>query len=254
MADESRLTQILVNLLVNAAQSFEASDLARNRVTVRTRSLADGRVAVDVADNGPGIPPSLRKRIFDPFFTTKPVGQGTGLGLSVSRNLAAALGAELLVDSEEGRGTTFTVVLPPCAPAAEPLSPPAVTGPRGRILVVDDDVVVLSSIRRLLAREHEVVTFADPREAAAALARGDDFDLVVCDMMMPHITGQQLYEQAVARDNRLAERFVFVTGGATDPFVASFLAEVPNERLEKPFASDSLLRLARRFVRSRSKT
>lgn len=254
MADESRLTQILVNLLVNAAQSFESSDLSRNRVTVRTRTLADGRVAVDVADNGPGIPPSLRKRIFDPFFTTKPVGQGTGLGLSVSRNLAAALGAELLVDSEEGRGSTFTVVLPACVPVDEPKAPPVVSGPRGRILVVDDDVVVLSSIRRLLAREHEVVTFADPREAAAALSRGDDFDLVLCDMMMPHVTGQQLYEKAVALDPRLAERFVFVTGGATDPFVASFLAEVPNERLEKPFASDSLLRIARRFARSRSKT
>jgi PAS domain S-box-containing protein len=251
LADESRLTQVLVNLLVNAAQAFDSSGFAENRISVRSHTGDDGRVVIEVSDNGPGIPASLQKRIFDPFFTTKPVGQGTGLGLSVSRNIAATLGADLRVESEEGRGATFSIVLPPYKPISEPPEAPPAKGPRARILIVDDDVVVVNAMRRLLSREHDVVAFTDPRDALASLERGDLYDLVFCDLMMPYVTGQELYLSASALEPSLAGRFVFVTGGATDPAAASFLAEVSNERLDKPFATQSLLRIARRFAGSR---
>lgn len=248
LADESRLTQVLVNLLVNAAQALDSSRFAENRISVRSRTADDGRVVIEVSDNGPGIPASLQRRIFDPFFTTKPVGQGTGLGLSVSRNIAATLGAELRVESEEGRGATFSIALPPFQSTSEPPGESPSKGPRARILIVDDDVVVVNAMRRLLSREHDVVAFVDPRDALASLERGDPYDLVFCDLMMPYVTGQELFLRASAIDPSMAERFVFVTGGATDPSVSSFLAEVSNERLDKPFATPSLLRIARRFA------
>lgn len=251
LADESRLTQVLVNLLVNAAQAFDSSGFAENRISVRSRTADDGRVVIEVSDNGPGIPASLQRRIFDPFFTTKPVGQGTGLGLSVSRNIAATLGADLRVESEEGRGASFSIVLPPYKPISEPPEAPPAKGPRARILIVDDDVVVVNAMRRLLSREHDVVAYTDPRDALASLERGDLYDLVFCDLMMPYVTGQELYLSASALEPSLAGRFVFVTGGATDPAAASFLAEVSKERLDKPFATQSLLRIARRFAGSR---
>jgi CheY-like chemotaxis protein/anti-sigma regulatory factor (Ser/Thr protein kinase) len=248
MGDESRLTQVLVNLLVNAAQAFESNDLYANLIYVRSRYASDGRVVVEVEDTGPGIPLSLQKRVFDPFFTTKPVGQGTGLGLSVSRNIAAALGAELRLVSAEGGGTTFSLVLPPVSSVAVSQPTPRPMAPRARILLIDDEVTVLNSIRRILAREHEVVSHIDPREALAQLQGGAQFDLVLCDLMMPFITGQELYERVAKTDPEQASRFVFVTGGATDPLIAAFLASVPNERLDKPFVSAALSSIARRFA------
>ena len=102
-----RLSQVLVNLLVNAAQAFTTPNIELNRITISSEVAPGNRVAISVADNGPGIPTELLSRIFDPFFTTKPVGQGTGLGLSISQSIVTSLGGELTVDSAVGRGTVF---------------------------------------------------------------------------------------------------------------------------------------------------
>ena len=253
LADESGLTQVIVNLVVNAAQAFREADPARNRIALAASAEPAGRVTLTVSDNGPGIPESLQRRIFDPFFTTKPVGQGTGLGLSVSRTIVDALGGELSVASREGMGATFSVVLP-VAPevAQEPGPAPAASGARARILVVDDDVAVLNTVRRILAREHEVVVLSDPREALRMLEGGAVFDLVLCDPIMPYLGGEELHARVAARSPALAERFVFISGGVTSPSVQAFLARVPNERMEKPFVVQNLLGLARRSVRPSS--
>lgn len=112
LADESRLSQVLVNLIINAAQAFVNADVERNIITIRSGLATDGRIEISVTDNGPGIPTALHRRIFDPFFTTKAVGQGTGLGLSSSLGIITNLGGELTVESREGRGSTFRVLLP----------------------------------------------------------------------------------------------------------------------------------------------
>lgn len=250
-ADESRLTQVLVNLVVNAAQAFEVPNPSTNRIDISGTTRADGRVAITVRDNGPGIPAELRERIFDPFFTTKPVGTGTGLGLSVSRTIVGMLGGELTVESVEGQGATFEVVLPVATPGptdggeSAQTAAPAV---RGRVLLVDDDVAVLNAVRRLLSREHEVVACSDPREALGLLERGERFDLVVCDLMMPYLSGEELYAAVARVRPAMAERFVFVTGGANHPSVSAFLARIPNERMEKPFVPQNLLGIARRLA------
>lgn len=251
--DEARVTQVLVNLLVNAAQAFETPDPERNCVRLRLRMVGD-RVQVEVADNGPGMSPEVQARMFDPFFTTKPVGVGTGLGLSICHSIATSMGAELTYETEPGKGTTFRVTFAAATAAADPvpISATPASGPRrGRIAVVDDDTGVVRSIERLLRAEHDVVSYSDPRQAMAALLDPDiDFDLIFCDLMMPHVTGAELYRAVIRALPARAERFVFMSGGTVHSDVETLLGDVPNERLEKPFNVQNLRGMARRYVAS----
>jgi signal transduction histidine kinase len=121
---ESRLSQVLLNLVLNGAQAIEGSDRAKNSVTVATSTTADGWAAIAVTDTGKGIAPEHRARLFTPFFTTKPAGEGTGLGLSISSQLVRDAGGRIEVDSVVGR-TTFTVLLPPASQPREPSAGPS---------------------------------------------------------------------------------------------------------------------------------
>ncbi|NOU28058.1 MAG: response regulator [Polyangiaceae bacterium] len=242
MADESRLAQILVSLLVNAAQAFEGEDATKNRVVVACESCGDGRVCISVSDNGPGIPPELHRRIFDPFFTTKPIGQATGLGLSISRSIVTSLGGVLDVDSSLGGGTTFRIQLP-AAEATTAKAPTRATvapGAAGRILVIDDEPAVLAAIGRILGKDHDVVMLSDSREALRQIEAGEHFDVVFCDLMMPHLSGDALYERVATVAPAIAARFVFITGGACETRLQRFLSQAPNPCLDKPFSIDTL--------------
>lgn len=253
MADESRLTQVIVNLLMNAAQAFTAHDPTRNRISVRLEKMPERRVAIVIEDNGPGISPEILPRIFDPFFSTKPVGQGTGLGLSISHSIVTALGGEITCNTRLGEGTTFRVTLPVAGDASMmSLKPGAADLARAKILIVDDDIGVLKSTARLLAADHDVVALSDPREAFAQMSSGASFDIVLCDLMMPHINGAALYQAIAAHDAALADRFVFITGGSTGDEMTKFLADCPNERLEKPLDIKNLRAIVRRFADLRS--
>jgi two-component system NtrC family sensor kinase len=126
LGDAGQLTQVLVNLLVNAAQAFPplssaALPVAENRIDVRLHEDLRG-VVIEVADNGPGIPATMQKRLFEPFFTTKPSGEGTGLGLFISRSIVEAHGGSISLCSEPGQGTTFCLVLP-IAPDVNAVTP-----------------------------------------------------------------------------------------------------------------------------------
>jgi CheY-like chemotaxis protein len=206
-------------------------------------------VAISVSDNGPGIAPEIRSRIFDPFFTTKPVGQGTGLGLAICRSIVTDLGGELTCAAAPEGGSTFTVSIPIApSPTAEG-SPAAVSAaPRGKVLVVDDEPLVRRSLEWTLADQHDVVSVGDSREAARLFEDGARYDLVICDLMMPHLNGAALYRLVRELDAAQAERFIFITGGALRRDLDAFLAGVPNKRLEKPFQSSELRAVARRFV------
>lgn len=150
LADEARLSQVFVNLLVNAAQAFPDADPDKNQIVVRAGMMLDGRVWIEVEDNGPGIEPKVLSRIYDPFFTTKVAGQGTGLGLAISRDIiVSSLGGELTCRTEVGQGTTFRVVLPPAPVEAKHERVPASGLPvraRGRMLAIDDEEAVLRVI------------------------------------------------------------------------------------------------------------
>jgi signal transduction histidine kinase/CheY-like chemotaxis protein len=255
LADESRLTQVLVNLLVNAAQAFRAESAGTNHVAVTSAREEDGRISITVSDNGPGMTPLVLQRIFDPFFTTKRVGEGTGLGLSISRSIVSALDGEIVAESVVGEGTTIQVRLPAGTHrlGAEAATERAEPTPRGRVLAIDDEPAILSALRRIVGRDHDVVAEADPRDALARLERGETFDVVFCDVAMPHLGGDALYRRARELDPELADRFVFVTGGALEHGARSFLAEVPNEQVEKPFSAQNMRGIVRRFVDARAR-
>jgi PAS domain S-box-containing protein len=239
-ASEVRLGQVFVNLLVNAAHAIGEGDPARHEVHVSTSTDGAGRAVVAIRDTGSGMAPEVIRRVFEPFFTTKSVGQGSGLGLSICHGIVTSFGGEITVESKVGVGSTFRVFLP--AIRTRKTSPPAPvvvtsSGPRGRILVIDDEPHVVQVIRRTLEDEHEIVTLVKAREALTVLRAPPGFDLVLCDLMMPGVTGMDLYELVRKGDPALAERFIFLTGGAFTPRAMEFLESISNVCLLKPFSA-----------------
>jgi two-component system cell cycle sensor histidine kinase/response regulator CckA len=251
-ANEARLGQVFLNLVVNAAQALQEGHAERNEIRVTTRLEGD-RVIVEVADTGAGIPPEILGRIFDAFFTTKAVGVGTGLGLAICHRIVTDMGGELTVETEIGIGTTFRVALPVArkdvAEVAVPDEPIAVAARRGRILVVDDEPLVIRTVKRILSKEHDLVVTEAATEALALCASGEKFDLILCDLMMPEMTGMDLHRELSLVAPEQADRMIFVTGGAFTEKARRFLSETPKEHLEKPFASANLRAIVQRYLR-----
>ncbi|MBI2388160.1 MAG: response regulator [Deltaproteobacteria bacterium] len=236
--DEGRLGQVFLNLIINAAQAIPEGRADENEIRIVTRPTGDGRVVIEVRDTGAGIPEADLTRIFDPFFTTKPIGVGTGLGLAICHRIVAAAGGRIDVDSRVGGGTTFRVHLPVAsegfvsAPASRPRAAPL---RRGKVLVVDDEPALCTAIRRMLASDHDVVVTASGREALQRVSGGERFDAILCDLMMPEVTGMDLHAELSLVAPGQAERMIFMTGGTFTSRARDFLDEVPNPRVEKPF-------------------
>ena len=250
-ANESRLAQAFLNLVVNAAQAIPEGHADENEIRIGTR-LAEGRVRVEVSDTGAGIPPENLGRIFDPFFTTKPVGLGTGLGLSICHGIVSSLGGEIRAESAAGKGSIFTVFLPATSARIPPPAPEApggaAAGRRGRVLVVDDEPPLANSLRRTLCRDHDVVAVSSGRAALDLVARGERFDVILCDLMMPEITGMDLSERLAREAPDLARAMVFMTGGAFTPRAREFLDDPARRCIEKPFDLDTVRALVREIV------
>ena len=237
-ANEGRLGQVFLNLLVNAAHAIPEGAADQHEIRLSTSVDAEGRIVAEVRDSGRGIPEAIRARILEPFFTTKPVGEGTGLGLSICHSLITQLGGELSFDSVVGRGTTFRVVLLPADRREReeaPVAPVESSGRRGRILVVDDEPRVLAALERHLGKAHELILFNHAEAALVWLERGLPWDLILCDVMMPELTGVDFHETLSRRMPERAGHVIFLTGGAFTPRAREFLDRVDNPRLDKPF-------------------
>ncbi len=242
-ANEGRLAQVFLNLLVNAAHAMPEDRLEEGEIRVRSRAEPGGWVVVEVEDTGTGIAPEHLGRIFDPFFTTKPVGVGTGLGLSISHGIISGLGGTIDVRSQLGKGTCVRVALPGCAEPerrAERRAPLHRYIGRARILVVDDEPDVGEALELALEPEHDVLSLQEGRGALARIEAGDRFDLIFCDVMMPGMSGMDLFGEICRLDPEQAERMVFITAGAFTPWSREFLGKVANPCLEKPFRLESL--------------
>jgi two-component system cell cycle sensor histidine kinase/response regulator CckA len=253
-ASEGPLVQLFTNLLVNAAQAIVEGHADTERIRVVTYADDAGRAVVEVHDTGSGIAKENLRRLFDPFFTTKPIGAGMGLGLSISHAVVVGLGGEITVESEPGRGAMFRVTLPAAVAkrdVARADDPPAaaVSQRRGRILVVDDDASVGKSVARVLRGAHDCVVETDARAALARLTAGETFDLIFCDLMMPNMTGMDLYDAVVALSPDIARRFVFLSGGAFSPRATQFIESVANLTTGKPFSTERLRAIAKDYVR-----
>jgi PAS domain S-box-containing protein len=239
------LGQVFLNLLVNAAQAIPEGDAASHLIRVDAGTDELGRARIEIGDTGSGIAPELLERIFDPFFTTKPHGGGTGLGLAIAHRIVVDAGGEIFVESTVGRGSTFRVVFPPSRAAgdAAPASPviiSAAPAPRRRLLVVDDDALVVRALVRSLSQAYDVEGVGSAADALARLDVGPRFDTVLCDLMMPQMTGMELHARVAARDPALAARMVFITGGAFSAAATDFLARTRNTCIEKPFETARL--------------
>lgn len=243
-ASEGRLGQVFLNLLINAAQAIPEGQAEQNEIRVAAHRR-NGDVIVKIADTGVGIPPEHRARLFKPFFTTKPPGSGTGLGLSICYGIIKGMGGDIGVESQPGKGTCFSVRFPVGALAVASAPPPLVlpsttVGRRCRVLVIDDEEEILRVYQRCLEGEHDVAIAASGEEALGRLRGETQFDVILCDLMMPSMDGIAFHGELQKLTPALASRIVFITGGAFTQRARDFLAAVPNHRLEKPFGPDEL--------------
>lgn len=247
--DEGRLGQVFVNLLVNAAHAL--AEGATGTIEIAIRPGEDRTVVVEVRDTGSGIAPELLDKIFEPFFTTKPLGIGTGLGLSICRRIVGDFGGELRLESEVGKGTRCIVVLPAADEVAAGASTPAprssTVARRGLVWLVDDDEALGRAVKRIVQLDHDVEVVT-PREAISRAREGARYDVLLSDLMMPEIDGVSLHAELAAIAPALADRIVFMTGGAFTARARDFLARVPNRRLDKPIDMAKLRAILRKIV------
>ncbi len=252
LADQARLGQVFLNLLANAAQAMETGKADTNELRVRTRVDDDGDVVVEIEDTGPGIPPAVAERVFEPYYTTKPIGKGTGLGLAISHGIVSNLGGRMELDSQLGHGTTVRVILPSAEVGKATVQPQA-TVPEGtklRVLVVDDEPLILRAIPRMLPREVEVETTASGREALDRIRAGEHFDVILSDLIMPVMSGMELHQALTEKAPDIARRMVFMTGGAFTEDAREFLAGDEVQWLEKPIDPVRLMVMLREQARA----
>lgn len=251
-ADADLLHQVLVNLIVNARQALEEKGGEDRMITVRAGlDAAANTIVVEISDNGPGIPATIRSRIFDPFFTTKPQDHGTGIGLAVSRGLVEAHGGTLeLAPRQPDRGATFVMRLPVTegegGTAAERLDTPDIVVPEERlaeILIVDDEPELAELIADIVSGiGYRTVTAASGHAAQRVLARADrNVAAILCDIRMPDGDGPAFYDWLAANRPELARRIAFVTGDTLGPSAGRFLARSGCPVIEKPFTPDDIV-------------
>jgi PAS domain S-box-containing protein len=245
-ASPERLGQLFLNLILNASQALPPGAAEVNEVRVVVRLGGEGVAVVEISDTGVGIPPELKERIFDPFFTTKPMGVGTGLGLSICQGIVASLHGEITVESTPGKGTTFRVSLPTEAgvglmvkksseppPLSAPRSSPA-PGARPRLLIIDDERALGAALRDALQDRYAVTVTSSGQEALDLVLEGKNYEVILCDLLMPGLTGMDVHARLREARPRLASRMIFMTGAPLMPAVAAFLERVSNPRLHKP--------------------
>jgi GAF domain-containing protein/signal transduction histidine kinase len=252
--DVHQLQQVFLNLLLNAEHAILAGGRG-DTIRVRARERKEtGRswVVIEFEDNGSGIPPEVMPRILEPFFTTKKVGEGTGLGLSVSYGIVQQHGGRLTAESVPGR-TVFTIELPAAAqaePSRQTASPiqAGVFGFGRRALVVDDEPGMVDLVRALLKDAGWQVEVASTGRSALERVRATRFDVVLSDIRMPDGSGEDFYRAVVREQPALAKRFVFMTGDTANPSAWQFLEAEQVPALEKPFSAESLFRILERLT------
>lgn len=233
--------QVVLNLVVNAADATPLHGAVRVRATAAPSKT---QVWLDVEDDGEGIPPEHLEALFQPFYTTRSSEGGTGLGLATVQRIVMQAEGRIEVESAVGRGSRFRVVLPRtlCQRSAEPpLAPIEGLNDRlpCRVLLVEDDALVRRTVERILASTVEdVISFDDPREALAFADEGA-FDLVLSDVVMPHLTGPELVAQI--RERRPTVPVVFMSGHADHELIERGMSLSGAAYLPKPFRRETLV-------------
>ena len=248
IVSREEIQQVLLNLVLNAEQAMKSAGRPA-RLRLRT-SLSGDMVAIDVADNGPGVPSTIARRIFEPFYSTKGVGEGTGLGLSIALGIVEAHGGTLTLVPDGGLdgGAGFRLCLP-AAVVSDNTALQMSTGPTAaawtaipgrRALVADDEEALRKLLHRLLTRRGFAVDVAEDGAQAANLIEVNRYDVILCDVQMPRMTGTQLFESLRRRQPHLAAAFVLISGDSLNGRLQAFVEAAQIPLLSKPFGARNL--------------
>ncbi len=245
--DPGQLQQVLLNLTLNAIQAIRARGEG-GRLWIRSAVDEAGEgatIRLEIGDDGPGVAPEHRDRLFEPFFTTRPPGQGTGLGLPVSRMIIEAHGGRVSLEPADARGATFRIDLPlqpgdEAAPAEPDAEPSARREDPARVLVVDDEPAIRRLLAKALTNAGWVAVVAEDGRQAVERVRAGSFDAVLCDHRLDGMSGADVHAAVVAIRPHLAGRFVLMSGDVSDPELRAFAAPRGIELLAKPFALEAV--------------
>jgi PAS domain S-box-containing protein len=250
VANEGRLSQAFINLIVNAAQAIPEGHAEDNEIQIATFTDREGRAIIEISDSGAGLDPEVLPRIFDPFFAPQPTNTGTRLGLAICHEIISEHAGEISVESHLGFGTTFRVTLPPASdaepafgegtPAWDVTRALGASARRARVLVIDDEPLIASLLARVLSSHYDVTTEVLAESGLARLGAGARFDVILCDLMMPQMSGIDLFRRVSELDGDQARRIVFMTGGAFTAQAQEFLKTSANPCLDKPIDARAL--------------
>ena len=241
LVDPGQLQQVFLNLIVNAEQEMKKAH-GKGTLTITTEKK-ENNIRMSFQDDGPGITQENLGRLFEPFFTTKDVGEGTGLGLSLSRSIVLEHGGTLNVESEFGHGATFIVEIPiieslpfgvATSTLATKMKPAAIK--KGKILVVDDESGVRTLLERVLTQSgHSVDITDDASKALDKLSAGVSYDVILTDARMPGMSGKELYSKIIEKTPQMKNKIIFITGDVMGLDIKVFLAQNKLPYLAKPF-------------------
>jgi PAS domain S-box-containing protein len=260
-ADAGQLEQVIMNLVVNAKDAMPTG----GKICIRTASVSLDNsyrpentlikhgpyIMISVKDSGSGMDRETQARIFEPFFTTKEKGKGTGLGLSTVYGIIKQSGGYVFVQSEPGRGTTFTMYFPQVDEPLQSLAPVLASVPAGgseTVLLVEDEGSVRQLVRdTLTSRGYRVLEAANGEKALElALRHPEAIDLIVTDVVMPGLSGPELVQQLLA--GRPAAKVLYLSGYAEDAFADPLATNNGKAFLQKPFTLQNLSRKVREVL------
>lgn len=246
LADPHQIQQVVLNLLINAEQAIRATR-GKGRIRLRTARISGSRLAIEISDDGPGIPPEISVRVFDPFFTTKPPGIGTGLGLAIVHRIVEQHEGTVRFENLPVGGAKFTIELPLLPTPAGDARPALAVIPSAAkkmsaadILVVEDEPTVAQLVADVLREEgHKVDAVLDSQEALLRVSR-HRYDMIICDLRMPRLDGAAFYDALVRSRNTARHHILFITGDTLGPRTVDFLKSHDLQFLTKPFLVEEL--------------
>ncbi len=245
IADKSKLVQVIINLLLNSAQAIKKGQANENKIRIISQ-VVENNIIVRIEDTGTGIPEELLPRIFEPFFTTKPKEEGTGLGLALCADIINKHKGDISIVETSKNGTSIEVKIPfdnnPADKGKNITREDKLSKiiKKKRILLIDDEALLLKAYKRNLQRDYDVSTCESSEEALELLKRDQNFDLILCDIVMPGMSGLDLYKILQKDYNDLSKKVIFCSGsgfGATSKVLSE---SYNNIYLQKPISMAKL--------------